>query len=59
MKSPVITLSVDDIDATLKTIGKNGGSTIQKKQPIGDMGFTAYFKDSEGNIVGLYQNAAE
>lgn len=57
VKAPVITLSVDDIDAALKTVGKNGGSTVQKKQPVGDMGFTAYFKDSEGNVVGLWQNA--
>jgi predicted enzyme related to lactoylglutathione lyase len=53
----VITVSVDDIDKHLKTIEKNGGKTIQKKQPIGDgsMGFTAYFKDTEGNTIGLWQ----
>lgn len=54
---PVVTIIVDDISASEKVIEKNGGKILQKKQPIGDgtMGFTAYFKDSEGNTVGLYQ----
>jgi len=34
-----------------------GGSTVSEKQPVGDMGFAAYFKDSEGNVLGLWQNA--
>jgi hypothetical protein len=55
--APAITLAVDDIDATLATIEEHGGSTVQGKQPVGDMGFAAYFSDSEGNVVGLWQNA--
>jgi len=55
VKVPVITISVDDIDQTLKQIGKNGGKMVQDKQSIGPMGFTAYFQDTEGNIVGLFQ----
>lgn len=57
LEHPVVTIIVDEIDAAEKTIVKNGGKMLQKKQPIGDgtMGFTAYFKDSEGNTVGLYQ----
>ena len=54
---PVITIQVDEITDAEKTIEKNGGKVIQKKQPIGDgsMGFTGYFRDSEGNVVGLWQ----
>jgi uncharacterized protein len=54
---PVVTIIVEDLSAHEKTIEKNGGKILQKKQPIGDgtMGYTGYFKDSEGNIVGLYQ----
>jgi hypothetical protein len=55
--APAITLAVDDIDATLATIEEHGGSTVQGKQPVSDMGFAAYFSDSEGNVVGLWQNA--
>ena len=53
---PVFTLDVPDIDRALSTIEKNGGKTVQKKTPAGDMGFTAYFRDSEGNVVGLWQS---
>ncbi len=60
VSAPVITIGVDDIDAALKTVEQNGGKTLVKKTDIGqNMGFTAYFKDSEGNIVGLYQNAQQ
>jgi len=31
--------------------------TVWKKEPVIDMGFTAYFKDPEGRIVGLWQSA--
>jgi uncharacterized protein len=53
----VVTIMVDNIVASAKAVVKNGGKIVQEKQPIGDgsMGWTAYFKDSEGNIVGLYQ----
>ncbi|MCI4327156.1 MAG: VOC family protein [Thermoplasmata archaeon] len=56
---PVITIHVDDIDAALAKIQKNGGSTVSPKAPIGPMGFVAYFKDSEGNTMGLWQLAPE
>jgi predicted enzyme related to lactoylglutathione lyase len=53
---PIITIGVEDIEASLKAIEKKGGKTVQKKQDIGqDMGFTAYFEDTEGNLLGLYQ----
>jgi len=57
LTAPVITVMVDDITSAQKKIEKNGGTIVQKKAPIGDgsMGFTAYFKDTEGNIVGLFQ----
>ncbi len=55
--APVITLAVDDIDVSLKAVEANGGSTVQAKEPVGDMGFAAYFRDSEGNLMGLWQNA--
>lgn len=57
VKNTVITIDVSDIDSTLKTVEKLGGKIVQKKQAVADMGFTGYFKDTEGNIVGLWQNA--
>lgn len=55
--TPVITIDVDDIDATLAEIEAKGGSTVEKKMAVGEMGFAAYFKDPEGNVMGLWQNA--
>ena len=54
---PVVTIDVDDIDATLAEIEGKGGSTVQQKVPVGEMGFAAYFKDPEGNVMGLWQSA--
>jgi predicted enzyme related to lactoylglutathione lyase len=55
--TPVITLHVEDIDAAVATIEKHGGSAVGEKMPVGNMGFAAYFTDSEGNLMGLWQNA--
>jgi uncharacterized protein len=54
---PVVTIMVEEISKAEKLIEKNGGTILVRKQPIGDgsMGWTGYFKDSEGNVVGLYQ----
>ncbi len=54
---PVIVLEVDDIDATLVAIEKNGGRGVGEKVTVGDMGFAAYFTDSKGNLMGIWQTA--
>lgn len=56
LKNPIITIEVEDIEAALEKIVSNGGRIVQKKAEVGDMGYSAYFKDSEGNIMGLWQN---
>ena len=56
VKSPVITIDVSNIDEALKKIEQNGGKVVRGKEAVGDMGYAAYFKDSEGNFVGLWQN---
>jgi predicted enzyme related to lactoylglutathione lyase len=55
--SPVIVIDVEDIEKALGSVEKLGGTTVSTKQAVGDMGFSAYFKDSEGNLLGLWQNA--
>jgi predicted enzyme related to lactoylglutathione lyase len=54
---PVITLDVEDIDAALQSVEEHGGRTIAAKMPVGEMGFAAYFADTEGNVMGLWQTA--
>ncbi|MCL4353919.1 VOC family protein [Patescibacteria group bacterium] len=53
---PVITIDVDDIEEALEKITSKGGEVVMKKMEVGDMGWTAYFRDSEGNMIGLWQN---
>lgn len=55
--SPVITIGVDDLDEALARIEKLGGSVAIGRQAVGDMGFSAYVTDTEGNLIGLWQNA--
>jgi predicted enzyme related to lactoylglutathione lyase len=31
---------------------------VGTKSPVGDLGYAAYFTDTEGNLMGLWQNAA-
>jgi hypothetical protein len=57
VSTPVITMQVDDIDATLIAVEKHGGTAVGQKLQVGEMGFAAYFNDSEGNLMGLWQNA--
>lgn len=54
---PVIVIDVDDIDAALEKIVKLGGSMVVGRTPVADMGFSAYFTDSEGNVIGLWESA--
>jgi predicted enzyme related to lactoylglutathione lyase len=53
---PVITIQVDSIDEALKKIEAGGGGTVQPRTEIPNMGAFGYFKDSEGNTMGLWEN---
>ena len=52
----VITIGVDAINDALKKIEAGGGSVVQPRTEIPDMGAFAYFMDTEGNVVGLWEN---
>lgn len=58
LTAPVVTVDVDDIDAALARIEAGGGAVHRGKMEVPGSGWNAYFKDTEGNIVGLWQNAA-
>jgi predicted enzyme related to lactoylglutathione lyase len=55
--SPVITIEVASIDDALERIQSGGGSQVQPRQEIPGMGAFAYFKDTEGNTLGLWETA--
>lgn len=56
VKHPVITIEVDDIDESLRKVENLGGKVTTKRTPMGEHGFFAYFEDSEGNIMGLFES---
>ena len=54
--SPVITIEVGSIDDALKQIEAEGGSVVRPRTEIPSMGAFAYFKDTEANVVGLWES---
>ena len=59
LQGPVVTVDVEDIDAALAKVEQLGGKTARPRQDLGGgMGYTAYFTDPEGNLMGLYQSGS-
>ncbi len=52
---PVNTIGVSSIDEYLKKIEENKGTIIVPKKAIPGVGWTALFKDIEGNTFGLME----
>ncbi len=57
-EQPTVTIGVDDIDKALEKVSsaRRLGRGREDGQ-VADMGWAAYFKDSEGNVIGLWQTA--
>lgn len=53
--TPVIVIDVSDLQAALRDVESAGGSVVTGATPVGDMGVTAYVRDTEGNVIGLWQ----
>lgn len=51
----VCTVGVADLDATFAAALAGGGTVALPKQAIPGVGWLAYVKDPEGNILGLMQ----
>lgn len=57
--APNLVIDVESIDAALTAISEVGGTIVSAREPVGDIGFAAYFKDTEGNLVGLWESAPQ
>ena len=60
MPYPMFYIDVESIDEALSKITAHGGAIVRGKTSLGEngeMGYLAWFKDSEGNILGLSQRA--
>lgn len=53
--TPVLVAGVEDIDETLHRVEQAAGEVLQGKLPIPGVGWSAYFKDPEGNTIGVFQ----
>ena len=54
--TPVVSLDVEAIDDALKAVEDGGGKVAVPRTEIPGMGAFAYFADTEGNVVGLWES---
>lgn len=55
---PTVVFTVDRIEDTTALVIANGGQLLGEIQPLGEGARWAYVKDSEGNIIGLYDEVS-
>ena len=53
---PILVIRVDDAEACLKKVEDAGGKTVVPVSKVGDFGLYARFKDTEGNVMGIWQD---
>lgn len=51
----VCTVDVPSLDKAMAKVTSGGGTIVVPRMPIPGMGWLAYAKDTEGNIVGLME----
>ena len=51
----ICTVAIDDVDAYLSRAEASGGSIALPKMAVPGVGWLAYVKDIDGNILGLMQ----
>lgn len=55
---PVVYMDVPEIDDAIKKVEAAGGTVVTAKTPIPGMGAYARVRDTEGNVVGLFQTSS-
>lgn len=56
MTGPVFAINVPSIDQYIPKIEAAGGKVIKPKMDVMGMGFYAYVSDTEGNVLGLWED---
>jgi len=59
VNSYVCTVGVSDLDSLMSRVEMLGGSLPVPKNPVPGIGWLAYAKDPEGNILGLLESDPE
>ena len=57
-ETTIVTISVASVDDTLQRIEHAGGTIIQPKTSIQEVGYVAYCRDTEGNIFAIMEEDA-
>jgi predicted enzyme related to lactoylglutathione lyase len=52
---PLVIVDVQDANSHVEKIKASGGKVVMPVIPIGEFGFYARVSDSEGNIIGIWQ----
>ena len=52
---PVIVIDVANVDDHVSKIESAGGKVVMPKMQVGDFGLYARVKDTEGNVIGIWQ----
>ena len=52
---PILVIKVDSIDEYTKKVENSGGKIVMPKIEIGKLGSYARVSDTEGNIIGLWE----
>lgn len=56
IRSLMFYIDVEDIDAALAAVEAAGGKRLTERMPIPTVGWSAFFEDTEGNKVGVFQS---
>jgi len=56
LEGTFIEINVPSVDEYLRRIESAGGKIVKPKGPILDIAFFALVKDTEGNIIGLWED---
>lgn len=54
--APVVIVGVDSVDAVVERAEAAGADVLTDKQTIPGIGYSAYLRDPEGNVVGLFES---
>ena len=55
---PTVVFTVDRIEDTVAVAEAHGGQLVGDIEPMGESARYAYIRDSEGNLIGLYDEIA-
>ena len=55
-EAPILVINVASVEDSIKKIKKSGCKVVMEPTKVGDMGLYSKFVDTEGNVMGIWQN---